>query len=52
MNFFDLQTELIYEHHSDLFGGNDLNLEEIAAIVIGREIRKIIGHNENLLIRF
>jgi predicted nucleotidyltransferase len=52
MHFFDLQTELIYEQHSDLFGGEDLSLEEIAAIVIGREIRKIIGHNENLLIRF
>ena len=52
MHFFDLQTELIYEQHSDLFGGEDLSLEEIAAIVIGREIRKIIDHNENLLIRF
>ncbi|RYE15391.1 MAG: hypothetical protein EOP45_18530 [Sphingobacteriaceae bacterium] len=52
MHFFDLQTELIYEQHSDLFGEEDLNLEEIAAIVIGREIRKIIGHNEKLLIRF
>lgn len=51
MHFFDLQTELIYEHHSDLFGGEDLGLEEISAIVIGREIRKIIGTNESLLMR-
>jgi len=51
IHFFDLQTELIYEHHGDLFDGEEINLEEIASIVIGREIRKIIGHNENLLIR-
>ena len=50
-HFFDLQAPLIYsEAHLDLFEGDidDSSLQEIAAIVIGREIRKIISRNEAL----
>jgi len=48
LHFFDLQADLIYEHHNDLFGGEDLALEEIGAIVIGREMQKIVSGNVGL----
>jgi len=52
LHFFNLQSDLIYDHHSDLFGGeDDIELEQIAAKVIGREIRKIIAGNDDLLQR-
>ncbi|WGQ09782.1 hypothetical protein QG516_25030 [Pedobacter gandavensis] len=52
LHFFNLQSDLIYDHHSDLFGGEeDVELEQIAAKVIGREIRKIIAGNDELLQR-
>lgn len=49
-HFFDLQADLIYNDHTDLFTDDNDNrsLEEISAIVIGREIRKIVGSNESL----
>lgn len=50
-HYFDLQAEHIYEHHSDLFTEQEVTLPEIAATVIGREIRKTIGENETLLQR-
>jgi predicted nucleotidyltransferase len=46
--YFDLQAELIYEHHSDIFEGEELSENEIAALVIGREMQKIAADNEPL----
>lgn len=52
-NFFDLQADLIYEQHNDLFEHYDPKnpREEISAIVIGREIKAISGTNLDLLNR-
>lgn len=51
--FFDLKADLIYENHVDLFAKDDDNqtLEEISAIVIGREVKNICGDNNLLLER-
>lgn len=49
--YFEMQSELIYTEHSDLFITKEVDnqsLEEIAGIVIGREIKKIIAENEEL----
>ena len=48
--YFEMQSDLIYNEHSDLFitAQFDKSLEEIASIVIGREIKKIIAENEEL----
>ncbi|CAN5214573.1 hypothetical protein BH23BAC3_BH23BAC3_22500 [soil metagenome] len=40
LHFFDIESEVIYEDHNDLFD-RDLELLEIAAIVIGREMNEI-----------
>ena len=50
-HFFDLQADLIYEKHNDLFGDDTVTLEEISASVIGREIKHIVGENITLLDR-
>jgi predicted nucleotidyltransferase len=53
-HFFELQSDLIYSDHSDLFNDSvdeTTELAEISALVIGREIKKIIGANEKLLER-
>lgn len=47
-HFFEMYTEQIYEHHSDLFGDDDFGLNLIAARVMGREMRKIGIRNEKL----
>src|SRR5579859_3843249 len=52
--YFDLQADFIYNDHSDIFlvseeELNKVSLQEIAAAVIGREIKKIIEENELLL---
>jgi predicted nucleotidyltransferase len=49
-HFFDLQADLIYNNHADLFldEDNDQTLQEIAAIVIGREIKAICAGNTSL----
>lgn len=52
-HYFDLQSDNIYANHSDLFINTDLvnettELPEISAIVIGREIGKIINENQPL----
>ena len=50
-HFFDLQPNLIYsEEHLDLFSddGEDKPLQEISAVVIGREIKKIVSSNVGL----
>lgn len=51
-HFFELHADLIYDKHVDLFTeGSPLTLEDISAIVIGREIKEICGANEALLTR-
>lgn len=50
-HFFDLQADLIYEKHNDLFRDDTVTLEEISASVIGREIKHIVGENVTLLDR-
>lgn len=52
-HYFDLQANHIYDFHSDIFVDGALNLEEskldeISAIVIGREVRKIASSNTAL----
>src|ERR1700740_426848 len=46
--FLTLQADLIYESHADLFGSEEMELEEIATIVIGCEMKKIFATNEEL----
>ena len=48
-----MQADFIYKDHVDLFTevDNGQTLEEISAIVIGREIKKICAGNQNLLNR-
>ena len=46
--FFEMYTDQIYEHHSDLFGDDDFGLNLIAARVMGREMKKIAIRNEKL----
>jgi len=52
-HFFDLQADLIYRNHVDLFEDeNDRrSLQDISAIVIGREIKQICTGNNSLLER-
>lgn len=47
MNFFNLNDNLIYDCHSDLFE-EDQTLENIGAIVIGREMAVILKGNTQL----
>ena len=48
-HFFDLEGDMIYEHHSDLFlSDTNLELDEVAAIVIGREIYAMLKGNQPL----
>ncbi len=49
-HFFELQADLIYNNHADLFSDEDDDqaLQEIAAIVIGREIKAMCAANEPL----
>jgi predicted nucleotidyltransferase len=46
-SFFDIESGVIYEHHTDLFE-RDLELHEYASIVIGREIKDILEENQAL----
>jgi predicted nucleotidyltransferase len=55
-SYFELQSNLIYDYHNDLFAVGEaeqeqLVLEEVAAKVVGREIKKIIHANDLLLHR-
>ena len=45
-NYFELQQDLIYSQHSDLFG--DSPLKQIAARVIGRELRTTLNEDKQL----
>lgn len=50
-HFFDLQSDLIYEVHNDLFGNDNDSLQKISARVIGREMRTALQSNEKLKVR-
>jgi hypothetical protein len=53
-HFFDLQSDLIYNHHSDLFTDTtdeNTDMAEISAFVVGREIKRMIRNNDELLNR-
>lgn len=50
-HFFDLHQALIYDVHLDLFGEEERTLENISAIVLGREIFKIVSTNQDLIQR-
>lgn len=51
-HFFQLNDEIIYEHHNDLFDEtNGITFESIGPIVLGREMRKIANSNVGLVIR-
>jgi len=47
-NYFDINANDIYEYHNDLFEGDEIELEFIAAQVIGREMKIIIHENNEL----
>lgn len=47
-HFFEMYTDQIYEHHSDLFDNDEFELNLIAARVMGREMKKIVIRNEKL----
>ena len=44
-NYFDLQSDNIYENHTDLFDNADFTLQKAGARIIGREINTIIESN-------
>jgi predicted nucleotidyltransferase len=48
IHFFDLQAEMIYENHADLFDEEERSLAHISALVIGREIHKMVAKNPSL----
>lgn len=50
-HFFDMYADEIYENHNDLFGDKDVNLQRIAARVLGRDMGKIAQLNEDLFLR-
>jgi predicted nucleotidyltransferase len=47
-HFFDMYDEEIWANHSDLFGEEEIDLKELAARVMGREIKKIAKRNPKL----
>lgn len=47
-HFFSINDREIWEHHSDLFADADVELPEIGARVLGRQMRKISIKNDSL----
>lgn len=47
-HFFDLQSDLIWENHNDLFD-SDRSLQQIGSRVIGREMRRPLLENTQLM---
>lgn len=47
-HYFHIESDEIYNHHNDLFGNEDYELVDIAAIVIGREMRSVLSSNKLL----
>lgn len=53
-HYFDMHADVIYEEHSDIFTDQSVavaSLPELAARVMGREIRHIVQQNTKLLAR-
>ena len=48
LNYFDLQSDNIYDNHTDLFDDADFTLQKAGARIIGREIKTIIESNTDL----
>ena len=44
-HYFDLESDLIYDKHADLFAGEEQSLERIAARVLGRQMKLILNRN-------
>ena len=40
-HYFDLESDLIYDRHADLFAGEEQCLERLAAKVLGRQMKLI-----------
>lgn len=53
MNYFELEAPMIYQYHNDLFAEDkpERELEEIASIVVGRKLKKLLNSNHALLQR-
>lgn len=49
-NYPEIETNLIWEEHNDLYEDN-LSHKDVGLIVLGREMRRIIKHNQNLINR-
>ncbi|SMO37913.1 nucleotidyl transferase AbiEii/AbiGii toxin family protein [Fodinibius sediminis] len=47
-HYFHIESNEIYNHHNDLFGNEDYELIDIAAIVIGREMQSVLSSNKLL----
>ncbi|HTM91311.1 MAG TPA: hypothetical protein VL095_02755 [Flavisolibacter sp.] len=48
MHYFDLETDLIYEKHADLFEQEEKDLTQLAARALGREMKPILEKNSLL----
>lgn len=46
-HYFDIESNHIFNHHNDLFG-DEMELIDIAAMVIGRELKPVLSENEQL----
>jgi len=44
-HYFELESDLIYDNHADLFAGEEQSLERIAARVLGRQMKLILNRN-------
>lgn len=47
-HYFHIESDEIYDHHNDLFGNEEYELIDIAAIVIGREMQSVLSSNKLL----
>lgn len=50
-NYFEIESDLIYEHHNDLFDEKHTNLLHLAARVLGRQINRIVYNSPDLKTR-
>lgn len=51
LSFYDMYEEIIWEKHNDLYGDHLLPHDQLAAIVMGREMREIALRNPRLFDR-
>lgn len=47
-NYFEIESDLIYEHHNDLFDDQNTDLLLLAARVLGRQMKQIIANSPEL----